>query len=177
LANALHVSLIVAHAVCGITALGTGIVLLRPTAGTRSLLFRVYLGALWLMVLFLIAAVALDWPALARGSQVLYSLLLLLALYVGWRGWSALQHLRTRAGDWHVGYIEDVGFTVIALFDGFVIISALDLDAPLWLVLVIAALGILSGRFGVQQAHKAADSAARRSLAGRYHERSGASPG
>jgi hypothetical protein len=152
----LHSILIIAHAACGLTALATGIFVLRPHAAGVSLLFRVYLGALWLMVLFLILVVALDWPQLAAGTMALYGALTLFALYVGWRGWNAPQHLRHPAGNWRAEYIDDVGFTVIALFDGFVIISALDLGAPVWLVLVIAALGILIGRYGVQRAQEMA---------------------
>jgi hypothetical protein len=160
-----HTLLIGAHAVCGLVALATGIAILfrRPTPGVPSPLFRVYLGTLWLMVLFLVTVVALDWRTVPAGSKVLYGLLLLLALYVAWRGWSALQHRGHPVGDRRAGFIEDVGFTVIALFDGFVIISALDLGAPLWLVLVIAALGVLAGRYGVQRARGLADGGAHES--------------
>lgn len=152
----LHSILILAHAACGLTALAVGIVVLRPPAAGLSPLFRVYIGALWLMVVCLIVVVALDWLTLDIGSQALFGALTLLALYVGWRGWSALQRLRRPAEDWRAGYIDDVGFTVIALFDGFVVISARDLGASLWLVLVIAVVGVLAGRYGVQRVHETA---------------------
>jgi hypothetical protein len=35
------------------------------------------------------------------------------------------------------------GFTLIALFDGFVLIGAFDLEAPLWLVVAVGVLGVL----------------------------------
>jgi hypothetical protein len=41
------------------------------------------------------------------------------------------------------------GFTLISLFDGFVIVSAIDLGSPIWLVVAIGVLGILVGRLGV----------------------------
>jgi|SRR5690348_1013233 len=151
-----HTLLILAHAACGLIALVVGVVVLRPQAAHVTPLFHVYVGALWLMVVFLVAVVALDWPTLDIGGQALFGALTLLALYVGWRGWRALQRLRNPVGNWRSGYIEDVGFTVIALFEGFIIISALDLGAPVWLVLIIAALGIVAGRYGIQRAQETA---------------------
>lgn len=40
------------------------------------------------------------------------------------------------------------------LFDGFVIISALDLGAPTWLVLAIGLLGIVVGRYALGRVKK-----------------------
>lgn len=112
---------------------------------------RVYLATLWLMVLFLIVVVGVDWMDLDRIARCVYGALTLLALYIGWRGWRALQNLQSRTVDWQGDYIDSVGFTLIALFDGFVIIAALDLGAPIWLVVVIGVLGILAGRLGVRK--------------------------
>ena len=86
------------------------------------------------MVLFLGIVVALDWMGLGLPSRVLYAALVVLAGYTGWPGWRAAYDLVGRAGSWRTQYVEDVGFTLIALFDGFVIVSALDLGAPGWLV-------------------------------------------
>jgi hypothetical protein len=155
----LHTILIVAHAACGITALAVGAVIIRPHTPGLSPLFRVYLAALWLMVLFLILVVAFDWTHLTLASQVFFGALMLFALYIAWRGWQALERLRNPAGNWQAEYIDDVGFTLIALFDGFVIIGALDLGAPVWLVIAIAALGVLAGRLGVQRVHETAAAA------------------
>lgn len=41
--------------------------------------------------------------------------------------------------------IDDVGFLLISLFDGFVIVTALDLGAPPWLVAAAAAGAVLVG--------------------------------
>jgi hypothetical protein len=38
-----------------------------------------------------------------------------------------------------------VGFTLISLWDGFVIVLAIDLGAPGWLVAVLAVLGVVVG--------------------------------
>jgi hypothetical protein len=38
-----------------------------------------------------------------------------------------------------------VGFTLVALWEGFVVVLAIDLGAPGWLVAVLAALGLVVG--------------------------------
>ena len=129
----LHTVLIAAHAV-GSTAA-----------------FRVYLGALWLMVLFLVLVVVFDWGMLVTVSRLLFGALTALAIYVGWRGWHALQDLQRRDVGWTGSYLDDVGFTLIALFDGFVIIGALDLGASVWLVVAIGVLGILVGHGAISR--------------------------
>ncbi len=142
----LHTLLIAAHAVGGTAAFAAGCLALRPPPRGVPPTFRVYLGALGVMVLFVVLAVALDWGTLDSGSRVLLGALIVLALYVGWRGWQAYQMLQRRGAGWIDAYLDGVGFTLIALFDGFVIITALDLGAPVWLIVVIGVLGILVGR-------------------------------
>jgi hypothetical protein len=145
----LHNVLIAAHTVCGLAAFGLGVRGLRPRTRDEPATFRWYLGALWLMVLFLILVVALDWPDLDLAGRSIYGALTLLGLYTAWRGWRAFRDLRGENAGWQGTYVEDVGFTLIALFDGFVIVSAIDLGAPIWFVLVIGVLGVLVGRLGV----------------------------
>ena len=41
--------------------------------------------------------------------------------------------------------MEHIGFTLIALWDGFVVVLAIDLGAPGWLVIVLAVLGVVVG--------------------------------
>lgn len=147
----LHTLLIAAHAASGIAAFASGcLALRRPPRGVPPT-FRVYLGALWLMALFLLPAVAIDWVTLAIVGRLLYAALAALALYMMWRGWRAFQDLRHRDADWIGAYIDDVGFTLIALFAGFVIIGALDLGAPVWLVVAIGVLAILAGRRAISR--------------------------
>lgn len=145
----LHTVLIAAHAACGLIALASGLMAIGRRARGMPAQFRVYLGALWLMVLCLVVVVGTDWANLDLPTRSLYAALTLFAFYIGWRGWRGLQNLRAQAPGWQAAYVENVGFTLIALFDGFVIIAALDLGAPIWLVLLIGALGVLVGRRGV----------------------------
>ncbi len=147
----LHNLLIAAHAALAVAAFFLGVIAVLRPAGQMSTMFRVYLAALWLMVLFLITVVLVDWTGLDPISRIVYSALLALAVYTGWRGWSAAQDLQNRAGDWQSAYIEDVGFTLIALFDGFVVVGSIDLGAPIALVVAIGVLGVAAGRYGIQR--------------------------
>lgn len=149
----LHILLIAVHAVSGLVALTAGLIALRPD-DAPPVTFRLYLGSLWTMVLALAAAVALDFPALDSASQVTFGALTLFAGYIGWRGWSAQRNARERPAGWRPRYVADVGFTLIALFTGFVVIAVLDLGAPIWLVLATGVLAVLGGRAALGQAEQ-----------------------
>ena len=49
---------------------------------------------------------------------------------------------------WRRQFVAAVGFTLIALFDGFAIITALDAGAPGWAVAVIAVAAVLGQASG-----------------------------
>jgi hypothetical protein len=148
----LHTLLIIVHAASATLAFLLGLVVLRPPAQGVPPAFRAYVGTLWLMILFLILVVAVDWLGVDLLSRFLYTALAALALYTGWRGWQAWEALRHRKVGWRPGYIDHVGFTLITLFVGFVIVSAIDLAAPVWLAVLLGALVVLIGRLGVQRA-------------------------
>ncbi len=145
----LHPLLIAVHALCALASFALGLIVITRPAPASSTLFRLYLATLTLMVVFLISVVLVDWGGLDMVKRLVFLGLLLLALYTGWRGWHAGRVLARRRGHWRSAYIDDVGFTLIALFDGFVIVSAIDLGAPTWLVIAVGALGIVVGRAGV----------------------------
>ena len=52
--------------------------------------------------------------------------------------------LREQPGN-QVAVIGHIGFVLISLFDGFAIVSAIDLQAPGWLVAVIAVGAVAIG--------------------------------
>jgi hypothetical protein len=146
-----HNLLIGAHALCGLTCFVAGVAALRLSA-PGSAWFRVYLTALVGLVVFLLAAVAYDWRRLDATERYVYTALFALSLYMLWRGVRASARLANRAEGWRSKYIDDVGFTLISLFDGFVIVLAIDLGAPGWLVAVIAVAGVALGILGIRQA-------------------------
>jgi hypothetical protein len=150
----LHILLIALHALGGLVALTAGLTVLRPTEAEPPPAFRLYLGGLWAMVLSLAAVVALDFPTLDPASRVTFGALTVFAMYIGWRGWSARRQVHERPSGWRRRYTDDVGFTLIALFTGFVVIAVLDLGAPIWLVVATGVLAVLGGRTGLGQAER-----------------------
>jgi hypothetical protein len=143
----LHTTMIVLHAAAGVAAFVAGCLALFPPEEEQRAqrLFQVYLVALGLMIVFLLAAMAAHWQQLSTAEQVIFSGLFLLALYMGWRALAARGLLGRRTGQWRLPYMEHIGFTLIALWDGFVIVLAIDLGAPGWLVIVLAVLGVVAG--------------------------------
>jgi hypothetical protein len=143
----LHTIMIVLHAAAGAAAFVAGCLALFPPNAEQQArqLFGVYLVSLGLMIAFLLAAMAAHWQQLGTGEQAIFGGLVLLGLYMGWRALAARGLLRRRGQQWRLPYMEHLGFTLIALWDGFVIVLAIDLGAPGWLVGVLAVLGVVVG--------------------------------
>ena len=66
-----------------------------------------------------------------------------------WRAVQAVTVLTKQNQADQLKVIDHVGFVLISLFDGFAIVSALDLQAPGWLVAVIAVSAVGIGIYGV----------------------------
>jgi amino acid transporter len=143
----LHNILIILHAAAGVASFVAGcLVLLPPTErSSKGWLFLIYFASLMALVGFLLAAIAVDWSDLDFIQRLVFSGLALLGLYMAWRAIQAKQVLRRRQEGWKQKYVDHVGFTLISLFDGFVIVSAIDLKAPGWLVGGLAVLGVVVG--------------------------------
>ena len=145
----LHTVLIYGHALGGLVAFGLGCLVLRPQRQEESAVFRAYFVSLWTMVALLALVVGVDWAALPPVSRVTFGGLTLLALYTGLRGWQARRllssQISSQTADWQSDYVGHVGFTLISLFDGFVIVGALDMNAPGWIVGTVGVLGVVVG--------------------------------
>ncbi len=135
-----HTVLIAAHAAAGLAAFAAGCLALA-----RRSYFTVYLWSLVSLVVFLAAAVAVDWSGLDTASRTLFAALAALGGYMIWRAVQARQLQQVTSLQHRGRHIDHIGFTLVALFDGFVIILALDLGAPAWLAIVIALAGIAAG--------------------------------
>ena len=59
-------------------------------------------------------------------------------------------------GSLHDIFITLQGFTLIALFEGFIIVTVIDLGGPGWLVGLVAILGVLVGRWAIGVAERQA---------------------
>jgi hypothetical protein len=140
----IHNLLIVGHALAGAVSFVAGVLSLSLTT-TRSWRFQTYLVTLVAMAALMVAAVAWDWPELDSTTRVVYLGLVGLALFMLLRALNASARLRNRDRNWRSRYIDGIGFTLISLFDGFVIVAAIDFGAPSWLVLLIAVAGVVGG--------------------------------
>lgn len=142
-----HTVLITLHALSGATCFGFGLLALRRGQTRRRQTLAVYFAALLAMVGFVGVAVALTWSGLGTATRLIYAVLGgLAAVMVGravaaWRG----------AQQPSVAFVGHVGFTLVSLFEAFVIVSALDLGAPTWLVVVGAVLGAVTGHLLIRR--------------------------
>ena len=71
-----------------------------------------------------------------------------------WRAVQAVTVLTKQNQADQLKVIDHVGFVLISLFDGFAIVSALDLHAPGWLVAVIALGAVALGIYAINMRKK-----------------------
>jgi hypothetical protein len=145
-----HNVLIALHTTAAVLAFATGVGSLRLSTA-QSWWYRTYVGSMGAMWAFLFAVIAVDWLGLDTATRWLYAGLLGLGLYMVWRSAHAGLRLHAHGDGWRPRYLEDIGFTLIALFDGFVIITAIDLGAPAWLVIAMAVAGIAAGNLAMHR--------------------------
>jgi hypothetical protein len=140
-----HTIFIVSHAATGLIALVTGIMAMRD-----GRLFDVYLWTLAGMTGFLMLAIAVQWGTLDAAARVLFAVFAGLAvIMVG----LALRARRNRpTGVPSPRYLDDVGFTVVALFDAFCVIAVLDIGAPIWAVVGTGVVIAIAGHSALRWA-------------------------
>ena len=145
----LHTLSIVVHALSATGAFIIGIVLLFQRNTLRQLQLGVaFLVLLILMEVFLVIAILSHVTSLPTLTQIIFGGLAILGVYMIWRAVQAVSVLQGQNGN-QLAVIDHIGFNLIALFDGFVIISALDLHAPGWLVAVIAVGAVALGNYAL----------------------------
>lgn len=142
----LHATLIALHAVSGAIAFIAGCLVLRRRTG-----FSVYRWSLLALVLFLAAAIAIDWPTLDTLSRILFTAFVALGGYLVYRASRARRLLAATEVERYARLADHVGFTLIALFDGFVVILVLDLGAPTWLVVLVGIGAAVAGHFALRR--------------------------
>ena len=145
----LHTLAIVIHAVSATGAFIVGIVCLFQRNMLRLLQLGVaFLVLLILMEVFLVVAILSHVTSLPVITQIIFGGLAILGLYMIWRAVQAVSVLQEQKRN-QVAAIDHIGFNLIALFDGFAIISAIDLHAPGWLVAVIAVGAVVIGIYAI----------------------------
>ncbi len=140
----LHTAFVVLHALSGLIAFGLGIAALR-----QARWFDPFLAALVAMAVFLAAAVARSWADLDEGTRLVFAGLGVLAAVMLVRAVAARGRLRPAGQPAHPAYVGHVGFVLISLFDGFVVVAALDLGGPGWLAVAAAVAGVALGHLAL----------------------------
>jgi hypothetical protein len=100
---------------------------------------------------FVAAAIGVSWADLELTSRLVFSGLFGLGLYMAWRVYRAWARLRRPVSGWRPRYLDDVGFTLISLFEGLVIVAAIDLGLSAWLVALIALGGVAGGIYAMNR--------------------------
>ncbi len=148
----LHDSLIAVHTIGASICFISGLTVLTPPVGehaSRRWLFKVFLTAFPFLLIPLYLAIAVGWPQFGISEMAIFPVLGLLDLFMTWRAFKAYKVFQSQPQGWQLKYIDHVGFNIISLFAGFVIVLAIDLGAPIWLVVIIAVASIVGGIYSV----------------------------
>jgi hypothetical protein len=157
--QSIHNVLIILHAgAATISFFAGGLLVLVPAYTSNRGLFSFYWWLLIGMVILLLGAIVVYWTEYTSIERIIFPGLLILAFYMLFRARSANHLLRIQPNDWKRNYIEHIGFTLISLFEGFIIVSGLNSGVPGWLVALLAILGLLAGRWLISFAQRRAKS-------------------
>ncbi len=140
-----HTIFITVHAVAGGIALLAGCVAIG-----RRTLFRTYLWSVVAMEVFLVLAIAEAWATIGVATRVLFAAFAALGVYMVWRADQARQSQPSGSAGPSTAYVAHVGFTIVALFDAFIVILVLDIGAPGWLVAAAGVLIAVAGHFALR---------------------------
>lgn len=151
----IHNLLIILHAASATISFFAGLFLIfLPKSGSAGRLFGLYWATLLGMVVLLAAVIIVYWSEYSNTERIIFPGLFALGVYMLYRAQSARHLLKSQPADWQHAYIEHVGFTLISLFEGFVIVGALTSGFPGWVVGILALLGVLIGRWLIAAAQK-----------------------
>lgn len=137
------------HAVAATIAFGAG--LLAAPAGR---FLGVYRGAMAVMAAALVPAVVVDWSTTEPTARLVFTGLIGLAGVMVVRAELAGRQHPARTGGPTGAYLEHIGFTLIALADGFAVVAAIRAGAPGWAVGVLAVAVVAVGHGTIQVAKR-----------------------
>lgn len=142
MANTLFVTL---HAVAATVAFLAG-VLSAPSGRYLG----VYRAAMAVMLGALVPAVLVDWAATDPTARIVFTGLIGLAGVMVVRAELAARRSPARTGGPTAGYLDHIGFTLIALADGFAVVAAIRGGTPGWAVGVLAVGVVAVGHLALQ---------------------------
>ena len=121
--------------------------MVSPVYTSSQRFFGLYWWTLVGMSVFLAGSILVSWVQYSVIERIVFPGLLALSLYMLYRAWNAKRLLQDQPDTWKHDYLEHIGFTLISLFEGFIIVSGLNAGLPGWSVALIGILGILIGRW------------------------------
>ncbi|MQA12442.1 MAG: hypothetical protein GEU98_28735 [Pseudonocardiaceae bacterium] len=139
-----HPILITLHTLAGVVSFFAGCLAVR-----RRSYFAAYFYSLVLLVVFLLGAIAVTWTELDVATRILFAALSALGGYMIVRGAQARRILLRTDGPLPVGYVDHLGFTLVALFDGFIVITVLRLTGSGWLAAGSGVAIAVAGHFAI----------------------------
>lgn len=142
--NTLWLLFIVLHAASGVFCFISGLMLLSPKQyRKRPWILTVFLTSLIGLIIFLIGATVSHWGDLTVATRIIYTSLFGLSLYMLWRALQARHKLKL--GHMNMSYVDDIGFPLISLFNGFIIVALIDLQMPPVVVVIGAVVAAVAG--------------------------------
>lgn len=145
--------MIILHAVFAVLCFITGLAIISPERVKRQMwLLPAFIISLGGLIVFMVAAMVAHWYDISDTERIAFSGLVVLGLYMLYRGLRARTRLLNKIAD--EDYINDVGFILISLFNGFIIVALIDLHAPAWMVIAGAVIGVVVGSKGIALAKR-----------------------
>jgi hypothetical protein len=140
----LRTTLVVIHVTAGVGGLLAGLAALSPPLPTdnRRWVRRLYLLCIVILLASMLVLVMVDWNDLDVASRIAFGALIALGAVMGYRLGRAYQVASAQESKWRERYVDHVYFTYISLWEGFVILPALNLPLPQLSVPVVA-IGVL----------------------------------
>lgn len=135
--------LVTLHALSAAGCFITGFMLLSPRRAKRHpVIIKLFIASLIGMIIFMVGATISHWQEITPTERIVFSGLPLLGIFMLYRGIKAAKKLRNHTP---VKYIDDIGFSLISLLNGFVIVALIDLNASPVLVVGAALAGTFIG--------------------------------
>ena len=135
--------LVTLHALFAVGCFITGFMLLSPHRAKRyPVIIKLFIASLIGMIIFMVAATISHWQEISPTERIVFSGLPLLGIFMLYRGIMAAKKLRSSTP---VEHIDDIGFSLISLFNGFIIVALIDLNASPFLILAASLAGTLIG--------------------------------
>jgi hypothetical protein len=143
----MYLTSIVLHSAAGVICFFAAVMLLvrLRNHGSMTAWWWVYLLSISFLFIYTITAVASHWGELSDPERYAFPALILLALYMLFRAWQSFMEWYVPHEGWRQRLINHVGFNLISLFEGLLIVGAIDLRFPAPVVGLLALLGIVAG--------------------------------